>query len=170
MSSHAAQCSMDKLPTPQRPTPKGTEPFWELGSWELGVVAVWVVTCLIWSTVWLFIKLGVNDVPPVSFAAMRLVVAIAVMVPVTLVTGTPLPRTWREWRLILSMGVILLGVNYGLLFWGAQFISSGLTAVLQSVTPAFALAFAHYLLHDEPITSRKLTGLALGSVGIAVIY
>jgi drug/metabolite transporter (DMT)-like permease len=136
----------------------------------LGVVVVWVLTCLIWSTVWLFIKLGVNDVPPVSFAAARLVIAIAVMVPVTLVTRAPLPRTWREWRLILSMGVILLGVNYGLLFWGARFISSGLTAVLQSVTPAFALVFAHYLLHDEPITPRRLSGLVLGSVGIAVIY
>lgn len=119
---------------------------------------------------WLFIKLGVNEVPPISFAAVRLVIAIAVMVPVTLITRAPLPRTWREWRLILSMGVILLGVNYGLLFWGARFISSGLTAVLQSVTPAFALVFAHYLLHDEPITPRKVAGLALGSVGIAVIY
>ena len=136
----------------------------------MGVAAVWILTCLIWGTVWLFIKLGVRDVPPVSFAAMRLLIAIAVMVPVTLVTRAPLPRTWRDWRLILSMGVILLGVNYALLFWGAQFISSGLTAVLQSVTPAFALIFAHYLLHDEPITTRKLGGLALGSMGIAVIY
>lgn len=136
----------------------------------MGVAVVWVVTCLIWSTVWLFIKLGVNEVPPISFAAVRLVIAIAVMVPVTLVSRAPLPRTWREWRLILSMGVILLGVNYALLFWGARFISSGLTAVLQSVTPAFALVFAHYLLHDEPITPRKVAGLALGSVGIAVIY
>ena len=136
----------------------------------MGVVAVWILTCLIWSTVWLFIKLGVRDVPPISFAAVRLVIAIAVMIPVTLATRAPLPRTWREWRLILSMGVILLGVNYALLFWGARFISSGLTAVLQSVTPAFALIFAHYLLHDEPITPRKLSGLAMGSVGIAVIY
>ena len=136
----------------------------------MGVAAVWIITCLIWSTVWLFIKLGVREVPPVSFAVLRLVIAITVMVPVTLLTRAPLPRTWREWRLILSMGIILLGVNYGLLFWGARFISSGLTAVLQSVTPAFALIFAHYLLHDEPITPRKLSGLALGSLGIAVIY
>ena len=111
-----------------------------------------------------------RDVPPVSFAAVRLVIAIAVMVPVTLLTRAPLPQRWREWRLIMGMGVILLGVNYALLYWGAQFISSGLSAVLQSVTPAFALVFAHYLLHDEPMTPRKLGGLALGSVGIAVIY
>ena len=136
----------------------------------MGVVVVWVVTCLIWSTVWLFIKLGVRDVPPVSFAATRLLIAILVIVPITLALKTPLPRTWREWRLIFGTGVVLLGLNYALLFWGARFISSGLSAVLQSVTPAFALVLAHYLLHDEPMTVRKMVGLALGSVGIAIIY
>lgn len=136
----------------------------------MGVVLVWIVTCLIWSTVWLFIKLGVRDVPPVSLAAMRLIIAILVMVPVTLATRTPLPKRWREWRLILGTGVILLGFNYALLNWGTQFISSGLTAVLQSITPAFALLFAHFLLPDERITPRKSAGLLLGVAGIAVIY
>ena len=134
------------------------------------MTAVWILTCLIWSTVWLFIKLGVRDVPPVSFAAVRLVIAILVMAPIVWAMKTPLPRTWRQWRLIFGTGFLLLGVNYGLLFWGAQFISSGLTAVLQSVTPAMALVFAHYLLHDEPMTARKMSGLLLGVVGIAVIY
>ena len=141
---------------------------WELGDW--GVVTVWIITCLIWSTVWLFIKLGVTDVPPVSFAAMRLIIAILVMVPITLALRTPLPKRARDWRLILGTGVILLGFNYALLNWGMQFISSGLTAVLQSVTPAIALVFAHFLLHDEPMTPRRMSGLLLGIAGIAVIY
>lgn len=136
----------------------------------MGVVWVWILTCLIWSTVWLFIKLGVSEVPPVSFAAMRLVVALLVMVPLTLALRTPLPRTAQQWRLVCGTGIVLLGFNYGLLYWGAQFISSGLTAVLQSVTPAFALVFAHYLLHDEPMTPRKIAGLLLGTAGIAIVY
>lgn len=161
---------MVKLPTPQRPTPRGTEPFWEVGVGKLGVVFVWILTCLIWSTVWLFIKLGVRDVPPVSFAAMRLIIAILVMVPITLALRAPLPRRWRDWRLILGTGVILLGFNYALLNWGARFISSGLTAVLQSVTPAFALLFGHFMLPDERMTTRRMSGLILGMAGIAVIY
>ena len=134
------------------------------------VVVVWIVTCLIWSTVWLFLKLGVRDVPPVSFAAMRLIIAILVMVPLTLALRTPLPKHRREWGVIAATGVILLGFNYALLNWGTRFISSGLTAVLQSITPAFALVFAHFLLPDEKMTLRKLGGLALGVAGIAVIF
>ena len=134
------------------------------------VVFVWILTCLIWSTVWLFLKLGVRDVPPVSFAAMRLLIAIVVMVPVTLATRTPLPRRPRDWALIGGTGVILLGFNYALLNWGTRFISSGLTAVLQSITPAFALVFAHLMLPDEQMTLRRLGGLALGVAGVAVIF
>ena len=134
------------------------------------VAVVWVVTCLIWSTVWLFIKIGVSDVPPVSFAAMRLIIALLVMVPITVASRRPLPRSPQDWRLIATTGVILLGLNYALLNWGLQFISSGLTAVLQSMTPAFALVFAHYLLPDERMTPRKVCGLALGVVGVTVIF
>ena len=134
------------------------------------VALVWVITCLIWSTVWLFIKLGVRDVPPVTFAATRLFIAILVMVPVTLAMKVPLPRQPREWRLIAGSGVILLGINYALLNWGLQHVSSGLTAVLQSATPAFALVFAHLLLHDEKMTVRKVVGLLLGMLGITIIF
>ena len=134
------------------------------------VAVVWILTCLIWSTVWLFIKIGVTDVPPATFAAMRLLIGILVMVPVTLAARTPLPRQPAAWRLIAFTGVLLLGVNYALLNWGLQFVSSGLTAVLQAMTPAFALVFAHYLLPDERITPRKTLGLALGIAGIGVIF
>jgi drug/metabolite transporter (DMT)-like permease len=134
------------------------------------VTGVWILTCLIWSTVWLFIKLGVRDVPPVTFAAMRLVIAILVMVPITIALKTPRPRHLREWGSVAGTGVILLGLNYGLLNWGLQHISSGLTAVLQAMTPAFALVFAHLLLPDERMTARKVIGLLLGIGGIAIIF
>lgn len=134
------------------------------------VVFVWVVTCLIWSTVWLFIKLGLRDLPPVSFAGIRLIIAVAILFPVLLIRRTPLPRSARDWKLIAVTGVILLGLNYGLVFWGARYISSGLTAVLQAATPAFTLIFAHYLLPDERFTLAKLAAIALGIVGVAVIF
>ena len=134
------------------------------------VVAVWILTCLLWSSVWMFVKLGVRDVPPVSFAAMRLIIAILVMVPLTLALKVPLPKKRNDWALICGTGVILLGFNYALLNWGTQFISSGLSAVLQSLTPAFALVFSHFLLPDDKLTARKVTGLLLGASGIAVIF
>lgn len=134
------------------------------------VLLVWAVTCLIWSTVWLFIKLGLHDLPPVSFAGLRLVVAVAILLPFVLIRRTPLPQSPRERGMVAVTGLLLLGLNYGLVFWGAQFITSGLTAVLQAATPAFTLVFAHYLLPDERFTLSKLAAVALGVVGVAVIF
>lgn len=131
---------------------------------------VWLLTCAIWSTVWLFIKLGVRDVPPVAFAVFRMIVALAVLLPATLLRRTPLPRQRSEWLLIAGTGVILLGVNYALLNWGIQFISSGLTAVLQAMTPVFGFVFAHLLLHDERMTRWKGFALALGVLGVGIIF
>jgi drug/metabolite transporter (DMT)-like permease len=130
---------------------------------------VWWLTCLIWSSVWLFIKLGLRDLPPVSFAAIRLVVAIAVFLPILAIRRTPLPRRARDWYVIGVAGLLLLGVNYALLFWGAQFIPSGLTAVLGAVTPAFALLFGHFLLKDEPFTFEALGAIGIGIAGVALI-
>jgi drug/metabolite transporter (DMT)-like permease len=130
---------------------------------------VWIVTCAIWSTVWLFIKLGVRDVPPVTFAAFRLLVAASVLVPLTLARRVALPRRMPDWGLIAASGVVLLGINYALLNWGIQYISSGLTAVLQAMTPVFAFVFAHLLLEDEKMTMGKGVALLAGVAGVGII-
>jgi drug/metabolite transporter (DMT)-like permease len=134
------------------------------------ILLVWILTCGIWSTVWLCIKIGVGDVPPVTFAAWRIAVALIVLLPLILSRRIVLPREWREIRLLTITGVLLLGVNYALLNWGIQFVSSGLSAVLQAMTPAFSLAIGHFLLPDEKVTWTKTLALALGLSGIAVIF
>jgi drug/metabolite transporter (DMT)-like permease len=134
------------------------------------ILLVWIVTCLIWSTVWLFIKLGLRDLPPVSFAALRLLIAIALLLPVIIALRLAVPRKRRDLVLIAVTGLLLLGLNYALLFWGAQHISSGLTAVLQAATPAFGLFIASHFLPDERVTLRKLGALVLGIAGVAIIF
>lgn len=134
------------------------------------VVLVWLLTCLIWGTVWLFIKIGLRDLPPFSFAGLRLAVALCVLLPLLALRRTHWPRTRRERALIASTGFLLLGGNYALLYWGAQHISSGLTAVLQAATPAFGLFLARKFLPGERATPAGLAALALGVLGVAVIF
>jgi drug/metabolite transporter (DMT)-like permease len=134
------------------------------------VALVWVAVCCMWGTVWLFIKLGLRDLPPVSFAGIRLAVAVAVLLPVAVARRKGFPRRGRDLAFVAGTGLLLLGANYALLFWGAQFIPSGLTAVLQAATPVFGLAFAHHLLPEERFTLSKVGALALGVAGVGVIF
>lgn len=130
----------------------------------------WIFVCFIWGTVWLFIKLGVTDVPPFAFASTRLIIALTVLVPVALVRAGKIPRARAERRLIAATGMMLFTANYALLYWAAQYVSSGLMAVLQAITPAFALLVAQPLLPDERMTGAKLVGLIAGIAGVAVIF
>lgn len=133
-------------------------------------LAVWLLLCLIWGSTWIFIKLGLDDWPPFTFAAMRFLLASVILWLIVLARRDSLPRTRRDWMLIAWLGVSSFALNYGLVFWGENRISSGLTAVLQSTIPAFGLIAAHFMLPNERITAAKMVGVALGIVGVAVIF
>src|SRR5262245_21867371 len=122
------------------------------------VLLVWWITCLIWSSIWLFIKIGVTHVPPATFGSVRLFVALMVLLPIILWQGERLPRRRRDWALIGGTGFLLLGMNYAFVFWGAQYISSGLNAVLQAAQPMFGLILAHVLGDDERFTRWQVSG------------
>ncbi len=130
---------------------------------------VWLILCLIWGSTWLFIKLGLEDLPPISFAGIRFVVAATILLIFLAVRRTPLPRARRDWWLILYTGLLSFSINYGAVFWGEQRISSGLAAILQAIIPVFGLLIAHYHLPAEQITWAKLGGVLLGIAGVALI-
>ena len=135
-----------------------------------GTTTIWLFLSLVWGSTWLFIMLGLEDLPPFSFAAIRFLIA---LVPLWLILGArrlPLPRSRREWAMIGLTGVLLFTVDYGLIFWGERHLTSGLTAVLFSTVPLFGLLFAHATLASERLTPRKLLGVLLGIAGVVVIF
>jgi len=131
---------------------------------------VWLILCGIWGSTWLFIKLGLADLPPLTFAGIRFLFASLILVVLILARGVRWPRKRRDWLVIAVVGLLQFSLNYGLVFWGEQRISSGLAAVLQSTFPAFGLVIAHFYLPDEPITARRVVGVLLGFTGVAVIF
>src|SRR5688500_647738 len=133
-------------------------------------ILVWLLLCCIWGSTWLFIKLGLEDLPPFTFAGIRFVIAVAILATIVGLRRLTLPKTSRDWLLLFVSGVLAFCVNYGLLFWGEQYISSGLAAVLQSTIPAFGLVIAHFYLPGEQMTSAKIIGIVLGVIGVAVIF
>lgn len=131
---------------------------------------VWLVLCLIWGSTWLFIKLGLEDLPPFTFAGIRFVISVAILAAIIAIRRLSLPATRRDWLLLIVSGVLAFCVNYGLLFWGEQYISSGLAAVLQSTIPAFGLVIAHFYLPGERMTPARILGIILGVIGVAIVF
>jgi len=131
---------------------------------------VWLLLCLIWGTTWLFIKLGLEDLPPLTFAGIRFVIATAIVFALIAIRRISLPSRKRDWILLAVTGVLSFTLNYGLVFWGEQYITSGLAALLQSTLPAFGLIIAHFYLPGERMTLIKTLGVVLGVFGVGVIF
>jgi len=131
---------------------------------------VWLVLCGIWGSTWLFIKLGLADLPPFTFAGIRFVIACLILFSIIRIRRIALPRARADWILLAVTGILSFGLNYGLLFWGEQYISSGLAALLQATIPAFGLVFAHFHLPGERLSWAKIGGVVLGVCGVAVVF
>src|SRR5215216_1859889 len=131
---------------------------------------VWLILCGIWGSTWLFIKLGLADLPPLTFAGIRFVIACAILFVIIRLRHIQLPRTRADWILLSVSGILSFGLNYGLVFWGEQYISSGLAALLQATLPAFGLVFAHFHLPTERLSWAKISGVILGVFGVGVVF
>src|SRR5215213_7985040 len=133
------------------------------------IIAAYLTLCVVWSSTWLAIKLGLEDLPPISFAAIRFLIAFVVLVTVSLGRVPLLPKSAVDWLLLASTGVLMFAVNYGLLFWGELHVSSGLAAVLQATIPVFGMLFAHWMLPDEPLRFQRLAGAIVALSGVTLI-
>jgi len=131
---------------------------------------VWVILCGIWGSTWLFIKLGLEDLPPLTFAGIRFVIACVILFIWIRIRRLQLPTTRSDWAFLAVTGILSFGLNYGLVFWGEQFISSGLAALLQSTLPAFGLVFAHFHLPGERLSWARIGGVVLGVFGVGVVF
>lgn len=134
-----------------------------------GVPVAWVTLCVVWSSTWLAIKIGLRDLPPISFVAIRFLIAIIVLVAVSIGRTRLLPLRRNDYVVLAITGVLMFAVNYTLLFWAELHVSSGLAAVLQATIPIFGMMFAHWMLPDEPLRLQKLGGAIIALGGVAVI-
>ena len=131
---------------------------------------VWLILCGIWGSTWLFIKLGLADLPPITFAGIRFVIACTILFFLIRIRRIQLPRARNDWILLAVSGILSFGFNYGLVFWGDQYISSGLAALLQATLPAFGLVFAHFHLPAERLSWTRIFGVVLGVCGVGVVF
>jgi drug/metabolite transporter (DMT)-like permease len=135
-----------------------------------GVIFAWLTLCMIWGSTWLFIKLGLRDLPPFTFVGIRFLLATCILGLIIYFRKIPLPKDRRDWVFMAWTGFLCFTVNYGLVFWGEQYISSGLAALLNATMPFFGMFIAHHYLPAERITPIKIGGVLLGIVGVGLIF
>jgi drug/metabolite transporter (DMT)-like permease len=132
-------------------------------------VVWWLYAALviIWSSTWVVIKIGLEDVPPLLGAGIRFAVAGAGL----LVAARVMRRSLRtDLILAATLATLPFAAAYGLIYWGEQYVPSGLAAVLFGVMPLYSATIASLALADEPLHPRLLAGIAVAIGGLALAF
>jgi drug/metabolite transporter (DMT)-like permease len=122
---------------------------------------------LIWSSTWVGIKIGLEDTPALLGAGVRFALAGVVLLIVAAVQRRSL-RT--DWVLTGVLALAPFAFAYGLVYWGEQYVPSGLAAVLFGVLPLYTALIGAVLLPDEPLRAPLLVGVLIAIVGLALAF
>jgi drug/metabolite transporter (DMT)-like permease len=131
------------------------------------VAALYGLLVVIWSSTWVAIKIGLEDSPPLLGAGIRFALAGLLLLGIASAWRRPL-RT--DLRLAAVMALLPFALAYGLVYWGEQYIPSGLAAVLFGVMPLYTALLGAVLLPDEPLRARLVVGILVAIGGLALAF
>ncbi|MFC7021117.1 MULTISPECIES: DMT family transporter [Haloarcula] len=132
-------------------------------------VLLFLAVTVIFGTAFPAVKAGLAFFPPLVFVAVRnYFAAVLLLAYASVRIDYRVPRTRRDWAAVLAGGVFLIGgVGFG--FVGQQFITSGVAAVIFSLSPIVTGLFAWGLLPEERLVGRDYLAILLGFVGVSII-
>src|SRR3984885_3476454 len=122
----------------------------------------------VWGSTFLAIRVGVHEVPPFLFAAMRFLAAGLVLYGWVIARGERSP-TARQWTSAFLLAFLIFVLDYGLLFWAEQRVPSGIAAVMMATIPVFMALSEIILLGTQRLTVRLALALLIGIGGVAVL-
>src|SRR5580658_9162422 len=141
--------------------PKTFRPTWK-------TLLAFGIIYFVWGSTFFAIRVGVNEVPPLLFAAMRFVAA-GLLVYLWAAAKKEQQPTTRQWLSVFLLAFLIFVVDYGFLFWAEQRVPSGIAAVILATIPAFMALSEIIILRTQRLTARLSVALLAGIAGVAVL-
>lgn len=146
--------------------------------------------CVIWGTTYTAIKFAVRDFPPFMLVGIRQTSAGALLLALALYSGrlvfqgrtpagvmldAPLsdgtnPLTQKYVLRQMLTGLATITGGNGFITWGMQYVSSGVAAIIGSLTPVMVVLISLFWKSPERITTRMVAGVLLGFGGLGLIF
>ncbi|MGZ0153247.1 DMT family transporter [Kribbella sp. WER1] len=136
-------------------------------------VRAWLPTMLalaaIWGCSFLFISVGVRELPPLYLALGRVLAGSVVLLAILVVKREPLPRDPRIWAHSFVVGAIGSAIPWTLFGYGEQRIPSLLAGIWNGITPLIVLPIAVLIFRTEKFSAQRGVGLLIGFLGMLVV-
>jgi drug/metabolite transporter (DMT)-like permease len=129
-----------------------------------------LLCALCWGPSYLFIKLGLTDIQPITLAFLRIAIGGAILYAICRFQKQPLLPWKKYWKHFLILGVTFNAFPFFLFGLAEVYITSSLAGILNSCTLIFTAILTHYFGAKEPFTKNKVFGIAIGVTGLAIVY
>ncbi|MTI23101.1 DMT family transporter [Fulvivirga sp. RKSG066] len=123
----------------------------------------------LWGPSFLFIKVAVTTINPISLAALRIGIAAILLVVFLYLKGGRLTASAKFWKDVTIAGFFAHALPFVLINWGEIYIASGLASILNGLTPLFTILVAHFMIEDDKMNAAKVTGTLLGFAGLFLL-
>ena len=128
-----------------------------------------LVLAALWGPSFLFIKIAVAEVPPLTIVLGRVGIGGLLLYGILRLQGRNLPPLGRVWLHFAFAAIVQNAIPFLLFGWGEQYIDSALAAILNGTTPLFTLLLAHMFTSDDRLTPTKTLGTFIGFSGLALL-
>ncbi|MCJ7432058.1 MAG: DMT family transporter [Anaerolineales bacterium] len=130
---------------------------------------VFILLGIIWSSSFLWIKIGVQEVGPMALVAFRMLFGALTATLIAIYQKARWPSDWKTWGIFAILGPTSLAIPIFFISWGEQTIDSAVASILNATVPLFTIVIAHFWLHDDKMTVQKVLGLLVGFAGVVVL-
>ena len=131
--------------------------------------AMLLLLAAIWGASFLFGRIAVQEIPPLTLVLMRVSLAALAIWLFLLVKRRKITLT--KWFAIHIIGMAILNniIPFTMILNGQKEIGSGLASIVNAMTPIWTVIIANFLTTDERMTARKTLGILAGFCGVAIL-
>ncbi len=137
----------------------------------ISILQALIVTFL-WSTSFIIIKWGLIEIPPITFAGLRYIIAVFCFIPFVInkkyineIKGL----NASQWRKLIILGIIFYTITQGAQFLGLSLLPSVTVSLMLNFTPLIVAVMAIFLLNEKP-RIIQWSGSLLFLIGIIIYF
>lgn len=128
-----------------------------------------IFACLLWSTVYAGIKIGLQYDTPFHFAGIRFIFTGLIILPFTVKPSVYLKMVKEHWKIVFWVTLLQTLCNYILFYQGLNIVPGALGAVIVGSQPLFTALAAAMMHESEKLTKQKIVTIILGLTGVFLI-
>lgn len=135
---------------------------------KIKAYSAWVAICIIWGTTYLAIRIGVEGMPPFLFASPRWILAGIIYLIILKIRGYSFPHK-SDFKHIIIVGLLLLGVGNGMVVLAEKWVPSGLAALLMTTVPFVIVLVESVIFKKRKLNAFIISGIGIGFLGVLII-